>query len=191
MADLEHDQTHEGAGLLKLAPPFWGKPRIASILYAYLREVQALEDALWSYIAGLDVDTCGRWVLEGLAKIVGESRRPTSIDTLRTLVRGRVAVNASDGTPGAIARVISTLTAGTVQVLEIGEEIRVMQLDTLDPDDPDAAADLLDEACDGGAPSCWLTGCGTGSVRFPSYGDTSGADDAVCFGTGTWSNHHG
>ena len=65
---LEQIQGHEPVGIVKLAPPFWGKPRIASWLVALLAEIQVLEDAIWSYLDGLDVDTCDRWVLEGLAK---------------------------------------------------------------------------------------------------------------------------
>jgi hypothetical protein len=179
-----------GSGLLKLVPPFWGKPRIAALLLGYLQEVQTLEDAIWSVVTGLDADTCGRFALEGLAKIVGEPSRPASTDTLRTLVKGRIAVNKSDGTPSAIAAVIALLTSGTVQVIDSLEEVRVLQLTLPNPDDSDAAAGLLDDACDGGTKGCWLTNAGSGGCARPDYGDTT-PDNTRRRGFVPRSNYHG
>ena len=186
---LEQVTDHEPRGVIKLAPPFWGKPRIASWLIAHLAEVQAAEDALWSYLSGLDVDTCGRGVLEGLAKIVGEPSRPTSTDALRVAVKGRVLVNRSDGTPSAIAALLAGLTPGEVHVLEDGEEIRALSY-TTPPIEPDTAAALLDAAAAGGKQSCWLLGCGAGSFALPDYGDPA-PDLTRRLGVGLWSDRHG
>jgi hypothetical protein len=186
---LEHYEGHEPTGTVKLAPPFWGKPRVASWLVALLAEVQTLETAIWSYVSGLDVDTCNRWILEGFAKIVGEDRRPASTDTLRTYVKGRIAVNQSDGTPSAIARLIAAVaSAATVEVHEFDGHVRVLQTGGTEPDDPDAAAELLDEACAAAVSSCWVTDAGATSFALPTTGET---DDARCMGTGTWSDYHG
>ncbi|MFA5401389.1 MAG: hypothetical protein WC359_13150 [Dehalococcoidia bacterium] len=190
MTQLQQNTTHMGAGLLKLVPPFWGKPRIAALLLGYLQEIQTLEDAIWSVATGLDVDTCGRFALEGLAKIVDEPRRPASTDTLRTLVKGRITVNKSDGTPDAIATVIALLTSGTVRVLDSLEEVRVLQLTLPNPDDIDAAVGLLDDACRGGVHVCWLTNAGTGGCARPNYGDTT-PDNTRRRGLVPRSNYHG
>ena len=186
---LEAIVDHVPRGVVKLAPPFWGKPRIASWLIALLTEVQTFETAAWSYISGLDLDTCERFVLEGLAKIVGETARPTDDEQLRMYVKGRIIVNRSDGTPQAVADVINALTSGEVHLIEDGEEIRVLQYDG-DPPDPDIAAELLDEACAAGKQSCWVTGCGTGSFALPDYGDPS-PDLTRRLGVGLWSDRHG
>lgn len=180
---------HEPTGLFHLAPPFWGKPRIASWLLAYLAEVQAAEDAIWSYLDGIDVDTCERYALEGLARIVGEPTRPDDDEELRLRVKGRILVNQSDGTATSIAALIAALTTGEVHVLDDAEEIRVLQYDT-DPYDPDVAAEMLDEACAAGKESCWITGTGAGSWALPAYGDTD-PDLTRRTGVGTWSNRHG
>ena len=185
---FEQVLDHEPRGVIKLAPPFWGKPRIASWLVAHLAEVQAVEDAIWSYLNGLDVDTCGRWVLEGLAAIVGEPTRPADTEQLRLRVKGRILINHSDGTPASIAALIAALTAGEVHVLEHSEEVRVLQY-TSPPYDVDIAAEMLDDVCAASKQSTWLTGCGTGSIRFPAYGATG--DDSVRFGVGTWPAFHG
>lgn len=180
---------HEPRGVIKLAPPFWGKPRIASWLVAHLAEVQAVEDAIWSYLDGLDVDTCGRWVLEGLARIVGESSRPADTEALRVYVKGRILVNRSDGTPSMVAALIAGLTTGEVHVLEDAEEIRVLQY-TTPPADADVAAILLDDAVAGGKQSCWITGAGAGSWALPAYGDAT-PDLTRRTGVGLWSYRHG
>lgn len=186
---LEQVTDHEPRGVIKLAPPFWGKPRIASWLIAHLAEVQAVEDAIWSYLDGLDVDTCGRWVLEGLARIVNEPARPADTEALRLAVKGRVLANRSDGTPGAIAALIEVLTAGVVHVLEDGEETRVLSY-TAPPVAPAVAAALLDDAVAGGKQSAWITGAGAGSFALPDYGDAS-PDLTRRLGVGTWSERHG
>jgi hypothetical protein len=189
MSTLEHEPCYEGVGLLKLVPAFWGKPRIAALLLGYLQEVQALEDAIFSVLDGLDVDTCGRFALEGLAKIVGEPSRPENTDTLRILVKGRIAVNRSDGTPWPLARVIFSLTSGAVQVISGYDEFRVLQITLPDPVDADAAASLLDAAVQGGAKACWLTNAGAGGCARPGYGETP--DSTRRRGTVPRSRYHG
>ncbi len=184
---LQYLQSH-AAGILKLVPPFWGKPRIAAWLFGYLNEIQALEDAIWSFIVGIDVDTAERFALEGLAKIVGEKRRPASTDTLRVYVQARIAANKSDGTPGAIATVIALLSHGTVLVLSGNREIRVMQLTGPDPADFAAASALLDAACKGGVHGIWLPRSDTCCVR-PGYGETP--DDTRRRGFAPRINYYG
>lgn len=171
MTALQHIQSHN-AGILKLVPPLWGKPRIAAWLFGYLGEIQDLEDAIWSFVSGLDVDTCGRFALEGLARIVGETRRPASTDTLRVYVQARIAVNRSDGTPAKLAGVIALLTKGSVKVLSGRQEIRVLQITTPNPADVDAAVSMLDDACKGGVHAVWLTNAGVGGCARPGYGTT-------------------
>lgn len=188
-------ETHEPDGILKLAPPFWGKPRIASWLIAHLAEVQALEDAIWSFIDGIDVDTAERFALEGLAKIVGEPTRPADDEELRMRIKARILVNRSDGTPAALAALIAALSdvtgTGTyeVHVLEFAEETRVLHY-TNPPYDTDVAAEMLDAAADAGNQTAWLTGCGTGAVMWPDYNDAS-PDSTYRFGVGLWPDFHG
>jgi hypothetical protein len=186
---LQYETCHAGAGLLKLAPVFWGLPRTAALLLGYLIEVQELEDAIFSFLNGIDVDTCGRFALEGLAKIVGEKRRPENTDTLRIFVKGKITVNRSDGTPPALAAVILSLTSGEVQVIDGYDEFRVLQITPPDPVDADAAAEMLDAAVQGGAKACWLTNAGAGGCARPGYG--TAPDDTRRRGFVPRSDYHG
>jgi hypothetical protein len=188
MTALQHLESHN-AGILKLVPPLWGKPRIAAWLFGYLAEVQALEDAIWSYVSGLDVDTAGRFALEGLAKIVGEPRRPANTETLRTYVQARIAVNRSDGTPAALAAVLALLTHGAVAVFSGLHEIRVLQLTLPNPADVDAAVELLDDAAKGGVRAVWLTNAGAGGCARPGHGETP--DNTRRRGLVPRSDYHG
>ena len=122
---LEHKTDHTGAGLLKLAPPFWGKPRIATFLIAFLDECQALEDAVWTVLDGIDVDTCGWWVLSRLAKIVGEPSRPADVEDLRVRVKARIRINRSSGTREDVAGLVAALV-GSGSILERPRQVKVL-----------------------------------------------------------------
>jgi hypothetical protein len=156
MTAFVQEPCHQGIGLLKLVPPYWGKPRIAALLLGYLNEVQALEDAIWTYLDGIDVDTCARFALEGLAAIVGESRRPADTEVLRIYVKARIAANRSDGTAIAIATLLAVLAADETFIVHEGtDEVRVLQLTGESPA-PAASAAVLDETAQAGCRAVWL-----------------------------------
>lgn len=179
---LEHNEAIVGSGLIKLAPPYWGKPRLASILVSFLEEVQVLEDAIWSYLDELDVDTCGRYVLERFAKIVGEPTRPADTETLRTYVKGRILANNSDGTATSICALVEALIGETGTLLEWQGHVKV-----LTPSEPsNGSTDLLDTACAAGVSSAWLT---QGTFAWPDYNDASPPATGV-IGVGTWSDYN-
>jgi hypothetical protein len=187
--NLERNQAHEPDGLLKLAPPFWGKPRIASLLLGYLAEVQVLEDAIWSLIDGIDIDSCERYALDGFAQIVGESARPEDTEVLRTLVRGRIAANRSDGTLPAIRAVVDCLTSEATACLDGFDCLRILQITGV-LDAPDACAALLADSRPGGVTSCWIYPAGATACAFPDV-DNSDPDDARAVGEGVWSGYYG
>ena len=92
-------QTNHLAGVLKLVPPFWGKPRITSWLLAYLIEVQQISDTLW--------DVMNSWILDNiptgftltmLGRLVGEPRLGRDDTNFLTAIRGRIFVNRSRST---------------------------------------------------------------------------------------------
>ena len=89
--------NHFNEGLMALIPPFWGKPRIAAWLQTYLDQVQDLEDAAWEVLNAYDIDTCDMPRLNVLAKIVGQPNLGWSLETFRSVVRGKIAANRSRG----------------------------------------------------------------------------------------------
>lgn len=179
---LEINDTHAPAGLLKLVPPFWGKPRMAALLVVLLEEVQALEDAIWTVIDGLDVDTCNRWVLEQLAAIVGEPSRPTDDELLRTRVKGRILANRSDATAASVCALAEALSGETGQLLEFDRAVKVITLN----EPPAGSVELLDAGCAGTVAAAWLT---EGTFAWPDYNDPSPPSTGT-IGVGTWSDYN-
>jgi len=148
--------TVEPEGLIKLVPPFWGKPRMASILVTLLEAVQGLHDQIWSVIDRWDVDTAPYLTLEWMAQIVGETSRPPTADGLRTLIKGRILANRSSGTMADLAELAAALFAA---VAGAQEDRLSVALFLTDPgvSDPDYAVGLFDEAAAGTVATAVIT----------------------------------
>lgn len=166
---LAHKLDHEPAGYIKLIPPLLGLPRVASILVGQLEGVQAAEDAVWSVIDGIDVDTADLWALERLAKIVGEARRPDGIEALRTLVKGRILANRSSGTIAFVKDMCDVLFDSVTAVYEGQLEVAIVVSD-LGGADVVFALELI-EATLAATVTCRLLAPGTFS--FPGIGETA------------------
>lgn len=85
------------AGVLDLVPPYWGKPRITSLLVALLNQVQFIEDAIDAVntirtIGGADLER-----LRILGRILGEPRLDRELERYRTALRARARANRSRG----------------------------------------------------------------------------------------------
>lgn len=180
---LEIERNHEAKGLLSLVPPMWGKPRIAAWLVSYLAEVQALEDALWTFLDGIDVDTCARFELVQLAALVGERTSPESTEVLRVRVKGRIAANRSSGTAADLCHVAEIL-AGPGRFLQAAGVVRVLADPFDDLEQAQAAAALLQAAALGGVRAVWVE---RGTFSFPDIDDAD-PDATHALGTGSWSS---
>jgi len=176
-------ETHEPAGVLQLRPPFWGLPRVAALLVSWLEQAQAFEDALWTFLDGIDVDTCERYALERLSVIVGEPARPTDTETLRVLVRGRIAANRSTGRPSDLTNLVSALCGSTdCTLLLFGNAIKVI---TPPLAAPDAAVQLLDDAAASGVAVAWTVVDTTSGTPFSlPDADNPTPNNAACMGSG-------
>jgi len=180
MTALEHNNGHVGDGLLKLVPAYWGKPRISALLVGNLLEIQALEDALWTYLDGIDVDTCARLELEGLARIVGEPTRPTDTELLRTRVKGRILANHSDGTAVDICAMVVALAGGPGTLLEFDHEVKVITTTA-----PPGALELLDATAQGAVATSWLVVPAATAFAWPDHADASPPATGT-MGVGVW-----
>jgi hypothetical protein len=99
MADeLQQVTDHARRAILSLNPVFWGKPRIASFVWALTTEVQELEDAIFSVLNLRLVDNAGDAQLAVLGRIVGQPNTG-GFDTelYRTLIKAKIRTNRSHG----------------------------------------------------------------------------------------------
>lgn len=114
MTELTHITDHVRAALLHLNGPFVGKPRIASIVKAFVLEVQALEDAIQSVLTLRQLDNAGLEQLKVLGKIVGQFHASEDVETYRGYVRARILANRSGGTINDLLRIVKALSTGSV-----------------------------------------------------------------------------
>jgi hypothetical protein len=105
---------HFKQALVKLAAPFWGKPRIASLLFALIRQVQDLEDAIDEVSERYRIDTADDARLTVLGKVVGQSRLGDwDTETYRAVIRGRIRASRSHGRTDDIVEVLRLATGET------------------------------------------------------------------------------
>lgn len=99
---------HVQQAVAKFLTPFRNKPLFRAWVAAPVRQLQLLEDAIWQFLAVLDVDNADLPRLILLGKIVGQTQRGT-LEQFRTYVKARILVNRSRGKPADILRVASLL----------------------------------------------------------------------------------
>jgi hypothetical protein len=104
---VNYIRDHARRAILSLNPVFWGKPRIASFVWAITTEVQELEDAILSVISLRMVDNAGDVQLEVLGRIVGQ-RNTGGFDTelYRSIIKAKIRTNRSRGTLRDILEVV-------------------------------------------------------------------------------------
>lgn len=109
MTELAHITDHARSAILNQNGPFWGKPRIASFIWAITTGLQEIENAIQSVISLRQVDNATLEQLKILGKIVGQRYASEDVETYRGLIRGRIAANRSSGTADDLLRVIQSI----------------------------------------------------------------------------------
>lgn len=106
---LERVNQHWETGVISLVPPFWGKPRIASLLGAFLDRCQVIEDELWAMLERRDLATADLVGLVVLGKIVGQPRFGFATEDYRKLIEARGRANRSQGRSGDLLAVLNVI----------------------------------------------------------------------------------
>lgn len=120
---------------VKLAGPFWGKPRLATLMQAFLAEVQELEGVFRDIEEQRDLPTADATRLEVIGRLVGQSALGLSLEGHRALIRARVRTNQSTGRHDDILTVLRLLgLTGTINVRNAGIAAIVVEI-------PDAITD--------------------------------------------------
>lgn len=90
--------------------PFWGKPRIAALLRAYLRQVQIIEDTVWDVLDRYTITGADTARLDVLGRIVGQPRYWSDDEIYRAVIRGKIRANRSRGLTEDIVEVVQAVT---------------------------------------------------------------------------------
>ncbi len=107
---LDHETQHFEKGLVSLAGPFWGRPRVAALLRAYLRQVQNLEDCAQEVLAAFDINVADAERLAVLGRVVGTPNFGWDLETYRAVIRAKIATNRSRGLESDITNVLRLIT---------------------------------------------------------------------------------
>lgn len=171
---LEHNVGHVLAALKKLAAPFWGKPRIASFVYAVVRQVQEIEDVAHDIIDAWMIDNATGPRLTSIGQFVGqENTGAWDEDTYRLYIKARIRINRSEGTRKDVWDV--------TQLLGVRAKITPVypaanRIDLLDnPEQSATIAVLLGDTVGAGIGAMTISGA-TEEERFwwPTAGDSDG-----------------
>lgn len=109
--------NHFNLGLVKLIAPFFGKPRIASLMLAMMNRVQELEDATWDVLERYTIDGADDARLDVLGRVVGQPNLGWITETYRAVLRGKIRANRSRGLAIDIVEVCNFVTPTDEQVL--------------------------------------------------------------------------
>lgn len=115
---LEHIEHHFHEALVKLVPPFWGKPVIAALLRSYINRVQEFEDDCIEVMNAFNVNTCDATRLAVLGRVVGQPNMGWGTETYRAVVRAKIAANRSHGREDDIVNVIRLATGGDAGAIQ-------------------------------------------------------------------------
>lgn len=147
MGDLTPITDHARSAILNKNGPFWGKPRIASFVWALVTGLQEIENAIQSVISLRQIDNAELPQLKILGKIVGQRYGSEEIETYRALIRARIVANRSSGTANDLLRVVQAIGYDFVPAMWFPAASMVALLLDADDDFPlSAAMTLLHDA---------------------------------------------
>jgi hypothetical protein len=105
--------SHYEAAITRLASQFKTKPRIQALVEDFIRPLDLLEDEIFRVLNFRWIDTATGQQLDGLGRIVGETRKGRNDQRYRLALRIRIAINVSKGTPEEVISIFSLVTGAT------------------------------------------------------------------------------
>lgn len=106
---IEQITDHIAQAKALLITQYQGQPNLEALLSAFIAQVQDLENMLWDLIDKRILSAATGDQLDILGSIVGQKRLGYDDDAYRLLVRVRILLNTSSGTPDNILTVVNLL----------------------------------------------------------------------------------
>lgn len=159
---MKYEPKHIELGVLSLAPPFWGKPRIASILVAFLEQVQRIEDAAES-LRAMRLGSNNTLAYDTIGRLLGEPRNGAENAEYLVRLRGRIIANRSLGRCGDLERLLLALFGEPVEFLELDDQI-LLDRAAYEIGTPSRASilDLVSDTVPSGVGVTWVSPAGEG-----------------------------
>jgi hypothetical protein len=176
---LVHVTDHVRAAWARLIEQFRDKDSLKAFVASYIKQIQGIEDACFDLLAGRIVDDAEGELLDFLGRIVGQERLGYADDAYRALVRARVRLNVSSGTPEDLIALAQLL--GVVPVVTEHPPAGVTVVSTEPITNGDLIATLMNLAKAAGVRLVFEWHHTAPAFTFEN-GDGAG------FGAGTWAN---
>src|SRR5579862_9413233 len=150
---MEHITDHVAQALSRLAQQYRGKPRLAGMVAVLGKQIQEIEDMLFS-ILGETIDLSVGAQLDVLGRIVGEKRLGDGDANYRLRIKARILLNVSSGAPEELLAIFRLLTSdvqgAAVQIEEQYPAALVVRVLKAVIASPSTYAGILQAAKDGG-----------------------------------------
>lgn len=108
----EIDYVATGSELL--LSQFYGKPRIEGLLQSYLNRLVEIQDDTNYLLQFRGIDSATGYQLDLIGKIVGQNREGRNDDSYRIIIKVKILVNNSNGTPKEVLQILKSVTNATV-----------------------------------------------------------------------------
>lgn len=110
--------NHEAEALANLVAQFKDKPQLAALLKVYVSQIQDLENALFQILEST-VDTATGVTLDGFGDIVSQPREGRTDSFYRQIIKARIRLNASNGTPEDLIAIVRAVVGDKeIEVVE-------------------------------------------------------------------------
>lgn len=113
MTTIAWKNQHAELDVLQLAPPFWGKPRIAALIASWADEIQLAENTLFKIVEQFTIDGALDLVrLEAVGRAIGQPRFGFDLEDYRRLLRARALANRTQGRPEDLRAILDIVFEG-------------------------------------------------------------------------------
>ena len=156
-ATLWHDDItpadHTTEGRAQLLFHLYDKPRMLSIMDAFLDECDSVEDLAYAVLVGRSVYTAIGEQLDTLGKLVGQERGEMVDDEYRIFILVRILVNRSRGRRANIVHILEMLE---LEDVHIDSSKCVVRISVVGAEHGDIIGELVSEAVAGGVQTRWV-----------------------------------
>ena len=116
---LQKIEGHRESAIVKFTPYFWNKPRMASILTAFVDEIQELENAIFEVLDIRAVTSADLPRLKVLGQLVGQEDFDFTAEEYQIAIQARIAANRSNSHWADIKNMLDILAgSGTAHLIE-------------------------------------------------------------------------
>jgi len=161
-----------------LGPPFQGKPRVASIVFAFAYQLQELESVIFDVLSERTLTAASDAQLRTLGEIVGEPRYDRTDEEYRIAILGRILANRSRGRRETLLRLFELMRPGVSYYFVEGKASIEIQSESTDHDLDRVVLEFLNDARAGGV-SLTMTAPADADAEFTfgPYGVPTSDDD--------------